>query len=304
MRKLLALGAAILVVSFIIAYITEKPTITYVMGQIRANFSRPGRVAGSSVYRLDVPYHRQEHALSCEIASLKMALAWAGLNVPESELIAALPVDNTPRQNGVWGNPYQAFVGDIDGRMMQSGYGVYWDPVAAVGQRYRRTEAIRNGTLPELIYHLNQKRAVVVWGYFGRGQRMDWQAPDGGLVRAVNGEHARVLIGYTGSPTDPDSLILLDPIYGELQWTVPQFLANWAAVENGAVAVYGQPRWVRAFGQDTVWEISADGLTRHALAMDWNNFISQGGQGEAVNSVSAEWLASIQESSPILVLEN
>jgi uncharacterized protein YvpB len=287
-----------------IAYIKEKPAIIRLVGQLEAGLSRPGRAAGLETYRLNVPYHRQEHALSCEIASLKMALGAVGINLPESELIAALPVDRTPRQNGTWGNPYQAFVGDIDGKMLQTGYGVYWDPIARVGQRYRRTEVIRNGGLPELVYHLNQGRPVIVWGFYGRGERADWRAPDGGLVRAVNGEHARVLIGYTGSMNNPESLVLLDPIYGELQWSVPQFLANWAELENGALAVYAQPRWVQVFGQSTVWEIGKDGNSKHGLAMSWDSFVAGGGSGEAISAVSSDWLDSIPQGEPLRTLEN
>ncbi len=299
MNKLLLVGVIAVLGLGVLAYNAEKPVITYALGMIEAHLRRPGKVAGNSTYRLDVPYHRQEHALSCEIASLQMALAWSGINVPESELISFLPVDSTPRGNGTWGNPYQAFVGNIDGKMMQDGYGVYWDPIAKVGLRYRRTEVLRNSSLPELIYHLNQKRAVVVWGYFGRGQRLDWTAPDGGLVRAVNGEHARVLIGYTGTMTNPENLILLDPIYGEIQMTVDQFLANWAELENGAVAVYAQPRWVKTFNDNTVWEVSADGKMRHGVAMPWEKFVAQGGFGEAINTVSMEWLNSLPVGDPI-----
>lgn len=303
MKRTIAIALALLAVAGVTASATQKPKITYVLGQLEARFSRPGKVANAAAYRLNVPYHRQEHALSCEIASLKMALAWAGVNIPEADLIAALPVDRTPRQNGVWGNPYQAFVGDIDGKMMQTGYGVYWDPIAKVGQRYRRTEVSHNGGLPELIYHLNQGRGVIVWGYYGKGERMDWRASDGGLVRAVKGEHARVLVGYTGSMTNPDSLILLDPIYGEIAWSISQFLANWAELENGAVIVYNQPRWVQAFGQNTVWEISKDGQTKHGLAMNWDQFIAGGGQGEAINTVSTDWLNSLATGQPLVALE-
>jgi hypothetical protein len=195
----------------------------------------------------------------------------------------------------VWGNPYQAFVGDINGKMLTTGYGVYWDPIARVGLRYRRTEVIHNGSLNQLIYHLHQGRPVVVWGFYGRGERYSWRSADGGLVNAVNGEHARTLIGYNGSATNPESLILLDPIYGEIIWSVNDFLANWAALENGAVAVYQTPRWVQLYNDPVVWEISPDGTTRHALAMDWDTFIAGGGLGEGIQLVSQDWLNGISE---------
>lgn len=286
-------------------YFSDNPQVTYMRGLIAAhvkNFHQ-GQVASANVYRLNVPFHRQEHTLSCEIASLKMALSGVGLNIPESELISHLPFDSTPRGNGVWGNPYQAFVGDIDGKMMQSGYGVYWDPIAQVGARYRRTEVIHNGALGELIYHLNQGRPVVVWGYYGNGARYEWKTPDGGLVRAVNGEHARVLIGYTGNMANPENLILLDPIYGELVWSVEQFLSNWAALENGAVVVYPTPRWVKTYNSNVVWELNAEGTTRHALAMDWQSFVAGGGIGEGIQVVSQDWLDSKPVGPPLTSLQ-
>ena len=48
--------------------------------------------------KLDVPYHKQEHSLSCEVASLLMALKYRGIDVTESELIQQLPIsDPGPR---------------------------------------------------------------------------------------------------------------------------------------------------------------------------------------------------------------
>jgi uncharacterized protein YvpB len=302
MRKIAILLLFVLVSA--VVYVRYRPVITYMSGKLSVKLAQIGDVAGTSVYRLNVPWHRQEHALSCEIASLKMALSGAGLNVPEAELIAALRFDPTPRQNGIWGDPYTGFVGDIDGKMMGDGYGVYWEPIARVGLKYRRTEVIQGGSLPQLMYHLNQNRPIVVWGYFGRGNEVNWTTPAGRQIRGVNGEHARTLVGYTGSMTAPESLILLDPIYGELRWSVDEFLNNWGALENGAVVVYNQPRWVKAFGDNTVWEVGPDANVRQGLAMDWDTFVGQGGLPEGINRVSREWLESLPVGEPLRALQN
>ena len=77
--------------------------------------------------KLDVPYHRQEHSLSCEIAALKMALDYYGLKISESDLIKEL-VFNTKdsrSKNNIWGDPDLGFVGNIDGKIPNGGYGVY-----------------------------------------------------------------------------------------------------------------------------------------------------------------------------------
>ena len=69
--------------------------------------------------KLAVAYHRQEHGLSCEVASLLMALNYKGIEVTENELIRQLPVsDPGPRQkDNTWGDPNLGFVGNIDGIM-------------------------------------------------------------------------------------------------------------------------------------------------------------------------------------------
>ncbi len=283
----------------LISYVKFKPELTYYSGRIGVKLHSIGKISGSSVYRLNVPFHRQEHALSCEIASLKMALEAVGVNVSEAELISNLNFDTTPRQNGVWGDPYTDFVGDIDGKMMSTGYGVYWDPIARTGLKYRRTESITGGSLQQLIYHLNQGRPVVVWGYFGRGNRMPWTTPAGRQINAINGEHARVLVGYTGSMANPESLILLDPIYGELQWSVDEFLENWGALENGAVVVYKTPKWAKSENENTVWQINSDGNLKQGLAMDWDTFIAQGGVQGGVSVVPQEFLDSIPVGPPL-----
>ena len=51
-------------------------------------------------------------------------------------------------------------------------------------------------------------------------------------------EHARTLIGYTGDSNNPQLLILLDPIYGEIRMTVNDFMANWGKLDERAVVVY------------------------------------------------------------------
>jgi uncharacterized protein YvpB len=274
-------------------YFKYRPAVTYYIGKISASFQHYGKVAGSGVYLLNVPFHRQEHALSCEVASLKMALAGVGLEVSEAELIASLPVDRTPKINNTWGDPYNAFMGNIDGRMMSTGYGVYWDPIAKVGLRHRRTESIQNGSLQQLIYHLNQNRPVIVWGYYGSGNREQWVTPSGRTINGINGEHARVLVGYTGNMLNPETVLLMDPIYGHLEWKVTDFLNNWAALENGAVVVYKHPRWVKTANSGTVWELNGDGTLKHGLDMSWETFVQGGGVGEGIKIVEEHSLNAV-----------
>lgn len=190
--------------------------------------------------KLDVFYHHQEHNLSCEVASLMMALNYKGANVTESELIRHLPVsDPGPRsKDNIWGDPNLGFVGNIDGSMPNTGYGVYEKPIYDLAMEYRPAKIITNATVGDLLAELTNHNPVVVWGVVGKGMDISWKTPAGQAVDAKLDEHARTLIGFTGKSDNPQLLILLDPIYGEIRMSVPDFLKNWGVLNNRAVVIY------------------------------------------------------------------
>jgi len=191
--------------------------------------------------RLAVAYHRQENSLSCEIASLLMALNYKGVVVTESELIQQLPIsDPKPRsQKNTWGDPDLGFVGDINGSMPNTGYGVYEQPIYDLATKYRSAKIITNAPLTDLIAELTRDNPIIVWGVIvGRSRDISWETPEGKVITAKLDEHARILIGFTGNSDKPELLILLDPIYGEIRLSVKDFLKNWSLLENKAVVIY------------------------------------------------------------------
>ncbi|MDD5039867.1 MAG: Ig-like domain-containing protein [Patescibacteria group bacterium] len=190
-----------------------------------------------SVTRLSVPFHRQEHNLSCEIATLVMALAYRGVSVSEAAIIDAIGFDETPKANGIWGNPNAAFVGDIDGHQPSTGYGVYWDPIANAAKAYRPARSFTGWGIADLTAEIKKGNPIIVWGTAGSGTRIDWKTPQGGTVVAVNGEHTRVVVGFIGSAENPTTIITLDPLSGEKLFTKDRFLWNWGLLGNSGVVV-------------------------------------------------------------------
>jgi uncharacterized protein YvpB len=219
-------------------YVSPPSILVYEIGKLKAFLAKPGKVAGLYMIKLNIPFHRQEKTLSCEIASLKMVLNYAGVEVSESELISKLRFDPNPRTRKQWGDPYTGFVGDIDGKMGITGYGVYWDPISEVANNYLRSEAISNLTAEDIAGHILENRPVVLWGYFGRGKKITWQTPEGKEIVAINGEHARVVTGFVGEKNQPLGFYLMDPIYGELYWKTEELLKNSAPFNNSGVVVY------------------------------------------------------------------
>lgn len=190
--------------------------------------------------KLAVAYHRQERTLSYEVASLLMALNFKGATVTEKELIQQLPIsDPGPRNNdNTWGDPNLGFVGNINGIMPNTGYGVYEKPIYDLAIKYRPAKIITNATINDLITELTNNNPVVVWGVVGKGKDIFWKTPEGQVINAKMDEHARTLIGFTGSSDNPKLLILLDPIYGEIRMKVADFLKNWGVLDKRAVVIY------------------------------------------------------------------
>lgn len=199
-----------------------------------------GSVSSNSKPAMELPlkFHRQEHSLSCEAATLKMVLDYHGVNVSESEIIEKLPFDPTPRSGDVWGNPQLGFVGNIDGKMMVDGYGVYWGPLALTASNWKKVKIIKNGLAKDLVEHISQGRPVIIWGYIGRGQPVSWQTPEGNRIYGINGEHTRVVYGYTGPADNPDGFMVMDPVYGPAYWEKSKLLRNWDAFSRTGVVVY------------------------------------------------------------------
>jgi uncharacterized protein YvpB len=191
---------------------------------------------------LDVPIYRQQHALSCEAAALRMALGTFDISVSEDALLADLARDTTPRRtlaNGsvIWGDPDNGFVGKWDGVYLKDGYGVYNGPIAEL--------ALRNGMLhtthgsdiaPHDLYQsVRQGFPSVVWVPYalqvrGRGA---WLTPGGKEIPYVVTEHAVVLAGI-----DATGVFYADPLQPKLQHAdFDTFEAALSELQNRAVTI-------------------------------------------------------------------
>lgn len=187
--------------------------------------------------KLPIPNDLQDHALSCEAAALKMALAGKGVRVTESDIMARVGYDRTPHRGDVWGDPYLAFVGDINGRQNTTGYGVYGDPIAKAANGWRPAEAFTGWTSAQIAKEIAAGNPVIVWGVYGNGYEDSWHTPAGKAIYAWKGEHTRTVIGFVGSPEDPQKFILNDPYVGQITWTRARFEQDFRIFGNAGVVV-------------------------------------------------------------------
>ncbi|OHA70756.1 MAG: hypothetical protein A3E07_00455 [Candidatus Wildermuthbacteria bacterium RIFCSPHIGHO2_12_FULL_45_9] len=197
------------------------------------------RVDKPAVTLLDIPMDWQDSALSCEAASLKMALGEKGIIVSESDIMGRIGYDPTLREGVLWGDPFKRFVGDINGKMCTSGYGVFWEPVAGAAQHWRQAEAFSGWTLENLTRELQKGNPVMVWGALPKGELTDcsWYTAEGTYVKAFKETHVRLAVGFMGSADKPSHIILNDPLSGRLYWSSSEFLANWSVFGKSGVVI-------------------------------------------------------------------
>lgn len=189
---------------------------------------------------IDTPFYWQEHNLSCEAASLRMALVAKGINVQEDDIINKIGVDTTYIRNGnVWGNPQNAFVGDVNGKSCVTGYGVYNQAVAKAANYWRPAEAFLGWKLDQLIQEIKLGNPVMFWGVIPVKSLTDcsWYTPDGKYIKAYKQTHVRLVVGFIGDENNPSKIIIKDPLSGELYWSTQEFLTNWVTYDYTGVVI-------------------------------------------------------------------
>jgi len=212
-------------------------------GTAQLAWIRPGRLPSSQAGIVAAPLDLQDTNVTCEIASLKMALAARGISSTESALLGWTGVDPRPPeldQSGRivrWGNPDTGFVGDPNGRMSElTGYGVYAAPVARAARAAGATVlAAGRGVSARSVYsQLIAGQPVIAWvtSDYRRDQVSTWSAWDGATVTYSLQEHAVLVVGIT-----PSQVVINDPWWGTIWRSRQVFEAAYSTLGEMAVVI-------------------------------------------------------------------
>jgi uncharacterized protein YvpB len=181
-----------------------------------------GPPPGPGTY-LPAPVIQQAYPLDCESAALQSALAAKGIRVTQKQVFEMLPrdtrapvlgSDGSPTQ---WGNPYKAFVGDVQGQEVNfTGYGVYSGPIAAAAAQFGAHADAHDGwTVSAIEQQIGAGNPVVVWvdANFKARQPRYWTAWDGTHVPYIVGEHAVTVMGFDQAA---GTITVVDVLRGQL----------------------------------------------------------------------------------------
>ena len=161
----------------------------------------------------DVPFIKQlpELPRGCEVTSLAMLLQYKGVQVDKMQL--ASEIHRVPfEQNGLRGNPYEGFVGNIYTKA-EPGYGVYNKPIFDLAEKY----------VPEKVINLTGRDMQDIYKVISSGSPVwviinttfkplaessfeTWNTSSG-EVKITYYEHSAVVIGY-----DQNFVYVNDPL--------------------------------------------------------------------------------------------
>ena len=186
-----------------------------------------GSVVADSAF-VEVPTYVQQRNLSCEYASLVIALGAYDTWVSEWTFDELVPASD---------NPHWGYRGDINGSWGNTtDYGVYPEPLvgplAELG--FRGEVFYAQGDASSLERYLTNGVPVILWlGMWGDQSHYEY-AGDGTAYKINPGYHVVVAYGY-----DESGVYAADPATGStVSWSWGDFMWMWNAMDGMSLAVW------------------------------------------------------------------
>ncbi|HET7419663.1 MAG TPA: C39 family peptidase [Candidatus Dormibacteraeota bacterium] len=189
-----------------------------------------------------VTFIYQNHPLSCEEAATSMALTHQGISLSQDEILTEIGSDRRPMYVDSagrvrWGNPYETFVGNVNGSESNyTGFGTYYPPLVRVAQAHgARVLAYGSMSAATIYARVIAGHPVVAfstwdWQWHPRrdylsfdGQWIPWIGP-------VFASHVYTVVGVS-----PTSVLVNDPIRGQYWVSKGAFEAGYSDFQEAIV---------------------------------------------------------------------
>ncbi len=167
--------------------------------------------------RLAVPYFRQQTPFTCNVAAARMLLAYRNVTATEQDIINKIGYQ-AKRGSG---NPHKGYVDN---------FGTFWEAIHTGVTQFRGARIISSGNLNDILAEVKRGNPVMTWGQNGWSNPYDisWTASDGTFIKAYNGMHSVVVVGYVGSSESPTTIWVNDPWRGQYGMKTAEFLRRWS----------------------------------------------------------------------------
>ena len=216
--------------------VAEFARVTGVVNQVAADALSAINVALSTTHIISgVTFYYQDHALSCEEAATSMALTHQGINLSQDQILSELGADRRTKyvdSSGRvrWGNPYETFVGNVDGSESNfTGYGTYYPPLVRIarahGARIIAYGSMSAATVYARVIAGHPVVAFATWDWAWH-PRHDYLSFDGQWIPFIgpyNASHVYTVVGVS-----PSSVLIDDPIRGQYWISKASFQAGYS----------------------------------------------------------------------------
>ena len=208
-----------------------------------------GSIGADSAF-VEVPIYVQQRNLSCEYASLVIALGAYDTWVSEWTFDELVPTSD---------NPHWGYRGDINGAWGNTtDYGVYPEPLVGplTELGFRGEVFYAQGDASSLQRYLTNGVPVILWlGMWGDQSYYEY-ADDGTPYKVNPGYHVVVGYGY-----DESGVYAVDPATGStVSWSWGDFMWMWGAMDGMSLAVWPLAR-VQTTAIDPPAELTASDST-------------------------------------------
>ncbi len=225
------------------ATVAEFAQITRDVNQVAADALSAINVALSTTHIISgVTFYYQNHPLSCEEAATSMALTHQGIALSQDQILAELGsdrraeyVDSSGRVR--WGNPYETFVGNVNGSESNfTGYGTYYPPLVRIA-RAHGAKIIAYGSMSAATVYArviagHPVVAFATWDWAWHPRR-DYLSFDGQWIPFIGPAQASHV--YTVVGVSPSSVLINDPIRGQYWISKASFQAGYSDFNEAIV---------------------------------------------------------------------
>jgi uncharacterized protein YvpB len=184
------------------------------------------------VIRLNVPYYHQQYAATCAAASLRMVLAYRGVNTDDMSIIYQMgyspTVEDKSTDPPTWDDPQEMFVGSVSGTIKSgTSAGPDAQPIAKASESFGiSAQAVTNIDVNWIAQQLYNGDPVILFGAYSNTTFTSWQTPSGRVEKMNLTSHVRVVTGLKGEPGNPIGFWISDPIDGANYWTTNEVIST------------------------------------------------------------------------------
>jgi uncharacterized protein YvpB len=189
-----------------------------------------------------VTFIYQNHPLSCEEAATSMAMTHQGIYVSQDQILNEIGADRramyVDAQGRVrWGNPYETFVGNVNGSESNyTGFGTYYPPLVRMARAHGASILAYGSMSAATIYARviagHPVVAFATWDWQWHPRR-DYLSFDGQWIPWIGPVYASHV--YTVVGVSPGSVLVNDPIRGQYWISKGAFEAGYSDFSEAIV---------------------------------------------------------------------